>query len=61
MEQFRELIEEYNSGSMNVETFFQQLMLFTQGLNQEEQRGLAEGLDDEQLAIYDLLTRPGLI
>lgn len=42
-----------------METFFQQLLLFTQSLDQEEQRGLAEGLTDELLAIYDLLTRPG--
>jgi hypothetical protein len=34
-------------------------MLFTQSLDREEQRGLAEGLTDELLAIYDLLTRPG--
>jgi type I restriction enzyme, R subunit len=59
LERFQELIDEYNAGSLNVETFFQQLMLFTQSLDREEQRGLAEGLTDEQLAIYDLLTRPG--
>jgi type I restriction enzyme R subunit len=28
-------------------------------LNEEERRGLAENLDEEQLAIYDLLMRPG--
>jgi type I restriction enzyme, R subunit len=59
LERFQELIDEYNAGSLNVETFFQQLMLFTQSLDREEQRGLAEGLTDEQLAIYDVLTRPG--
>jgi type I restriction enzyme, R subunit len=59
LERFQELIDEYNAGSLNVETFFQQLMLFTQSLDREEQRGLAEGLTDEQIAIYDLLTRPG--
>ncbi len=59
LDRFQELIEEYNAGSLNVETFFQQLLLFTESLNGEEQRGLAEGLNDEQLAIYDLLTRPG--
>ena len=59
LERFQELIDEYNAGSLNVETFFEQLMLFTRSLDEEEQRGLAEGLSDEQLAIYDLLTRPG--
>jgi type I restriction enzyme R subunit len=59
LERFQELIEEYNAGSMNVEEFFKQLTLFAQGLDDEERRALAEGLDDEQLAIYDLLTKPG--
>jgi type I restriction enzyme R subunit len=59
LERLQELIDEYNAGSMNVETFFEQLMLFTRGLEEEEQRTLAEGLNEEQLAIYDLLTRPG--
>jgi type I restriction enzyme R subunit len=59
LDRFQELIDEYNAGSLNIETFFQQLMEFAQQLDGEERRGLAEGLTDEQLAIYDLLTRPG--
>ena len=58
VERFQRLIDDYNAGSLNVEAFFQQLVDFTKGLNQEERRGLAEGLDEEQLAIYDLLMRP---
>ena len=42
---------------MNVEAFFSQLVEFTRDLNEEERRSLAEGLDEEQLAIYDLLIR----
>jgi type I restriction enzyme R subunit len=55
---FQKLIDEYNTGSLNVEAFFQQLVEFTKALNAEERRGLAENLDEEQLAIYDLLMRP---
>ncbi len=58
VERFRELIDEYNAGSVNVEEFFRRLVEFTQALNQEERRSLAENLDEEQLAIYDLLMRP---
>ncbi len=29
-------------------------------LNEEEQRGIREQLDGEQLAIFDILTQPGL-
>jgi type I restriction enzyme, R subunit len=52
-------IEEYNAGSMNVEVFFDQLTALAKELNAEEQRAIAEHLDEEQLAIFDLLTRPG--
>jgi type I restriction enzyme, R subunit len=57
-ERFQQLIDEYNAGSVNVEAFFQRLIEFTKALNEEERRGLAENLDEEQLAIYDLLMRP---
>jgi type I restriction enzyme R subunit len=58
VERFQKLIEDYNAGSLNVEDFFQSLVRFTQELNEEERRGLSESLDEEQLAVYDLLTRP---
>ena len=58
LEKFQEMIEEYNSGSHNVELFFTKLMAFAQELNAEEKRGIAEKLTEEELAIFDLLTRP---
>jgi len=57
-ERFQKLIDEYNAGSVNVEEFFARLVEFTKELNEEERRGLAEHLDEEQLAVYDLLMRP---
>jgi type I restriction enzyme, R subunit len=59
LERFQRLIEEYNAGSMNVEVFFDQLMAMAQELTEEERRALAEHLSEEELAIVDLLTRPG--
>ena len=58
VEKFQQLISEYNNGSVNVEEFFKRLVEFTQQLNEEERRGLAENLSEEQLAVYDLLMRP---
>ncbi len=58
VERFQKLIDEYNAGSLNVEAFFQQLVEFTKALNEEERRGLAENLSEEELAVYDLLMRP---
>jgi len=58
LERFQHMIDEYNAGSMNVEEFFKQLVAFAQSLNEEEQRSIAEQLSEEELAIFDLLTKP---
>jgi type I restriction enzyme R subunit len=58
MEQLQRLIDEYNSGSLNVDEFFKQLVNLVQSLDEEEKRGIAEGLTEEELAIFDLLTKP---
>lgn len=49
------MIEEYNAGSRNAEEFFTELIEFTRGLTSEEQRQLAEKLNEEELAVFDLL------
>ena len=56
---FQRLIDAYNAGSANVETFFQELIALAQQLNVEEQRHVRENLSEEELAIFDILTRPG--
>ena len=38
--------------------FFDRLVQFTKELDEEERRALAENLTEEELAIYDLITRP---
>jgi type I restriction enzyme, R subunit len=58
VEEFQKMIDEYNSGAANIETFFAQLMAFTKKLSEEEKRGIAEQLTEEELAIFDLLTKP---
>jgi type I restriction enzyme R subunit len=52
------MIEAYNAGSQNIEQFFEELLKFAQSLTEEEQRGIAEGLTEEELALFDLLTKP---
>lgn len=59
LEEFQRLIDEYNAGSRNVEDFFNDLVAFAQRLNEEEQRTIAENLSEEELAVFDILTRPG--
>jgi type I restriction enzyme R subunit len=55
---FEELVADYNAGATNAEALFAQLVDFAKQLNEEEQRGIREQLDEEQLAILDILTRP---
>lgn len=55
-----EMIDEYNTGSMNIDEFFKQLLDFTRSLNQEEKRNIAEALTEEELAVFDYLTKPDM-
>ncbi len=58
LEKLQKMIEEYNSGSYNVEEFFSRLVALAKELNEEEKRRVAENLSEEELAIFDLLTKP---
>jgi type I restriction enzyme R subunit len=58
LERFQTMIDEYNAGSLNAEEFFQQLVVFAKSLNEEERRGVGEQLNEEELALFDLLTKP---
>lgn len=58
LEEFRRMIDEYNSGAANVEAFFARLMAFAKKLSEEERRGISEKLTEEELAIFDVLTKP---
>jgi type I restriction enzyme R subunit len=57
-EKFQALIDDYNAGSQNIEAFFEELKSFAHNLTAEEQRGVAEGLTEEELALFDILTKP---
>jgi len=57
VEKFKKLIDEYNKG-LDVDGFFENLVVFVNELTEEEKRGVAEQLDEEQLAIFDILTKP---
>ncbi|OQC53429.1 MAG: Type I restriction enzyme EcoR124II R protein [Deltaproteobacteria bacterium ADurb.Bin022] len=58
MERFQTMIDAYNAGSVNAEEFFKQLVDFAQSLNEEEKRAMGEQLNEEELALFDLLTKP---
>lgn len=59
-ERYRQIIEEYNSGKdrTNIEKTFEALIQLVQELSEEESRYIREGFTtDNELAIFDLLTR----
>ena len=58
LDRFQAMIAEYNAGSASVEQLFEQLLDFIRRMSHEEQRAAREGLDEEELAIFDLLTKP---
>ena len=57
-ERFERIIAEYNEAAIDVDTWFEQLIELAGELTEEEQRTIAEQLTEEQLAVFDLLTRP---
>lgn len=59
LEKFEALIETYNSGSRNIEEVFKDLLALTQVLTEEQDRHVREHLSEEELTVFDILTRPG--
>ncbi len=58
-ERFEALIEAYNTGSAELDKLFQELLSLSRALTEEETRHAREQLTEEELAVFDLLTRPG--
>jgi type I restriction enzyme, R subunit len=58
-EKFEELIESYNAGSRNIEDLFNELVALSRSLSEEQQRHVREHVTEEELAVFDILTRPG--
>ena len=57
-EKFEELIESYNAGSRTIEALYQELLELSNSLNDEEHRHVRENMSEEELVIFDILTRP---
>jgi len=59
---YERIVEEYNreKDRATIEQTFEELMKFVQDLDEEENRSMREGLDEESLAIFDLLKKPDL-
>ena len=58
VQRIEELIAEYNAGSLNIDEYLRRLIELSKTLTDEEQRAVTEGLTEEELAVFDLLTKP---
>ena len=54
---FEEMIAEYNDGKISVDLHFEELIRLAGALNEEEQRAVGERLSEEELTVFDYLTR----
>jgi type I restriction enzyme R subunit len=59
LEKFEKLIESYNQGSRNIDELFRELVALSKTLTNEQQRHVRENLTEEELTVFDILTRPG--
>ena len=59
---YEDIVAQYNQEKdrVTIEKTFEALMEFAQGLDEEDSRAVREGLDEEALAIFDLLKKPEL-
>ncbi len=57
-EKFEALIDSYNAGSRSIEELFAQLVKLSNSLNDEQQRHVREQMSEEELVVFDILTRP---
>lgn len=56
-ERLQEIIERYNAGSVTTENYFDELVRFAEGLKEEDERHIKEGLSKDELELYDILKK----
>jgi type I restriction enzyme R subunit len=59
---YDQIVREYNQEKdrVTIERTFEELLRFVGELDEEQTRDMREGLDQESLALYDLLMKPSL-
>lgn len=56
-QRLQEIINRYNAGGTATESYYDELVKFTQEMKAEEERHVREGLTEEELEIFDLLKK----
>ena len=55
-QRYKSIIDRYNAGGSENEDYYEQLVALIEALKKENERADTEGLTEEELEIYDLLT-----
>jgi len=56
-QRLQEIIDRYNAGGSATENYFEELVKYGQGLTEEEERHIREGLTEEELELFDLMKK----
>lgn len=59
-QRLQEIIDKYNSGSSSADAFYDELVEYVGNLKEESERHIREGLNENELEIYDLLKKEKL-
>ncbi|MDD5460545.1 MAG: HsdR family type I site-specific deoxyribonuclease [Methylococcales bacterium] len=51
------IIDQYNAGASSTENYFEDLMKFAEGMKEEDERHVREGLTEDELELYDTLRK----
>ncbi|MDA0987200.1 MAG: HsdR family type I site-specific deoxyribonuclease [Bacteroidetes bacterium] len=60
LERLNKLLKDYNSGAHDIDQLLIDLVSLAKDLSEEEQRSVKEGLNEDELAIFDLLRKENL-
>lgn len=56
-EKLQEIINRYNSGGSSTENYYEDLVKYAEGLKEEDERHIREGLSPDELELYDILKK----
>lgn len=56
-QRLQQIIDAYNAGGSSTENSYEELMKFTEDLHAEEERHIREGLTEDELELFDLLSK----
>lgn len=59
-EKLQQIIDTYNAGGSSTENYFEDLMRFAEGMKEEDERHVREGLTEDELEVYDTLRKDKL-